>query len=185
MAQRSIHKRGRNLKGGDIVSKSLSRMGFGTSPVLSMEGDPTAKRGYCLVPGCGNWLEDLPKHGRCRTPECDARVQSLVKAENAGRVIDFEGTRWVISPETVMLTPAQKEPVVPKEYAEDDRFKRLNPDYNPQIEYCDSCSDRPKMPRRDLCPTCYQQSNITNRHNRRKKRELNSIKGLDRFTKKR
>jgi len=175
------HKRGRNIKGGDVVSKALGRMGYGTSPVLTMEGDPTAKSGYCLVPGCGEWLEDMPKHGRCRTMRCDLRVQTLVKKQNAGRVIDFEGVRWVISPETVMLTPEQKEPVVPKEYAEDERFKRLNPDFNPQIEYCDNCGKTPKMPRRDLCPTCYQSQNLQNKYNRRKKKSLNSIKGLNRF----
>lgn len=181
MAQRSTNKRGRNIKGGDIVSKSLSRMGYGTSPVLSMEGDPTAKRGYCLVPGCGEWLEDMPKHGRCRTMRCDLRVQSLVKAQGKGRVIDFEGKRWVINPDSVMLTSAQKEPVVPQEYAEDERFRTLSPDFHPDLEYCDSCGKTPKMPRRDLCPSCYQQSNITNRHNRRQRKTLNSIKGLNRL----
>lgn len=155
-------------------------MGFGSCPVMSTAaGDPNAKSGYCLVPGCGNWIEDIPAHGRCRTPECDARVRDLVQSEHEGRVINFQGTKWVLYPETVMLTPEQKEPVVPKEYAE--QFQHLNPDYHPAIEYCDSCGKIPKMPRRDLCPTCYQQQNLTNKYNRRKKQSLNSIKGLDRF----
>ncbi len=137
-----------------------------------------ATTGNCVV--CGRYMEELRKDGRCRTEECEALLKKL--CEDQGLAFTDH-----IPPDTLEVI------IVPSRIIEARRKWAADQDTHTIDLHSCKCGRGLKMPRADVCATCYRERNVAAMQDRRQeikatrdkkkarkeKKIANKIKGLE------
>lgn len=149
------------------------------SPAMT-QGPRPADSTHGVCPVCSVFHEELHPDGRCHTEECEALLVKKCIERGAGFSTTENGHTF---------TFIKPDGIVSKGQAQIEQFDALHEEETIDAHMC-GCGRALKMPRADVCTSCYREANVAKMQarkverarkakRRKDKRVSNRIKGLE------